>query len=83
MAYSTKTKNGSTCACFLDQGLPVGRCSGTYATSTYDKMFVIIAGDSVVTKPPETEKQDALKNHGATEFIIEGVQREASLWREA
>lgn len=82
MAYSTKTKNGSTCACFLDQGLPVGRCSGTYATSTYDKMFVIIAGDSVVTKPPEAERQDALQNHAA-EIIPEGVQREASLWLEA
>ena len=35
-----------------------------------DKMFVIVTGSSVAVKLSEEERQDALDNHGATEFVV-------------
>ena len=35
-----------------------------------DKMFVILTGSSVAVKLSVEERQDALDNHGAAEFVI-------------
>ena len=35
-----------------------------------DKMFAILTDDSVAAKLSAEERQDALDNHGATEFVV-------------
>ena len=77
MAYSIDVKEQLDPRLLPWAGVTSREMFGALCYFHRDKMFVILTGSSVAAKLSVEERQDALDNHGATEFV---VKLRTALW---
>ena len=70
MAYRTEIKEQLDPRLLQWPGVTSREMFGAICYLVQDKMFAIVTQDSVATKLPEHERQEAISKHGASEFVV-------------